>query len=251
MIDNRALVKGTLSADAFTMVNKKILKVLGGDGTTAIVLCELLNMYDYMKVRSQVDILDSFPVSISYLKRVMNLSEYKQQRALGKLQAMGLATVTRVGMPASRRVSLNYDRIAGILQENDIDHASERFYNGLNEAFNKVPYKADNFELALDNIKDPFKGTLLIVANSIKERGAKLTWNSEVLGKIRSLVRNYSSPGEPFDYGRFCDLIEISWKDAKNGNDFLFHLFKNQNTVVERSPQNRVYRHEILIKDVI
>lgn len=247
MIDAKSLVMGTLATDAFTVVNKKVLKHMQGDGTLAIMLCELISIYKYMVAHNSIDELGSFPLPIVFLKRTLCLSEYKQKRALDNLQARGLVVVTRVGMPAGRRVALNFEMIAGILdeeasKEKEIKDKAREFYTNINEVSNDKDFNAAYFHEALDNIREPLAGCMYLLTKRVRNKTKlKVEWTSSAVGAIKSIVNHYNKH-DTFDYGRFKDLLEA--EEIKDFQDYIVNLFNRHKRIIERSPENREYIYD-------
>lgn len=246
MIDNRSLVIGVLATDAFTVVNKRVLRYFAGDGTLAIILCELISIYKYMISHHSVDELDSFPLPVAFLYKTMNLSEFKQKRVLRELQAKGLVTVTKVGMPASRRVALNFDAIARILDEEAEKEyrqkeKSKAFYNELNATCNTQNFSRKNFHAKLDNIKEPLAGCMFLAVQHFREKTKSIVaWSPSTLGAIKSIAMYYNKE-EAFDYGRFVDLLKAV--PVQDFHIYVSELFNAHKSIPERSPDTREYRY--------
>jgi hypothetical protein len=245
-MDNKTLVMGTLATDAFTVVNKRVLRHFKGDGTLAILVCELISIYKYMLSHNSVDELDSFPLPIAFLKKNMNLSEFKQKRVLTELQSKGLVIVTRVGMPASRRVALNFDAIASILDE-EVEkelkqkEKSSKFYSKLNKACNAQILLSKDFHDNLDNIKEPLSGCMYLATQHVRQHSKEvIAWSPSTLGAVKSILTHYHKY-ETFDYGRFMDLLKAT--PVKEFPSFISDLFNRHKTIAERSPETREYRY--------
>ena len=246
-MDNKSLVIGTLAADAFTIVNKRVLRHFNGDGTLAILTCELISIYKYMIAHNKVDELDSFPLPVAFLKRTMNLSEFKQKRGLNELQDRGVVVVTRVGMPASRRVALNFDAIARILneevgKEDKQREKSKKFYDNINAVCNAKELSAKDFHDNLGNIKEPLAGCMFLVTKVIRESDPLkvIEWNPSTIGAVKSIMSHYHKY-ESFDYGRFNDLLNTT--PLQDFSYFVADLFNRHKTIVERSPELREYKY--------
>lgn len=244
MTDNRSLVMGTLATDAFTVVNKRMLRYFEGDGTLAILACELISIYKYMLARNSVDELDSFPLPITFLQKTMNLSEFKQKRVLNDLQAKGIVTVTRVGMPASRRVALNFDAIARILdeeveKENKQKEKSNKFYEELNAVSNKDNLIPPEFFKKLNNIRDPLATSMCMITWYVHSlHGKSIEWTPNTLGTVKTIVKYYSK-NEAFDFGRIKDLLNN--RPVNDFSSFISDIFKDYKSIAERTPSEREY----------
>lgn len=241
MIDNKALVMGTLSTDAFTVVNKKILKAFDGDGTLAIVLCELISIYKYMLTNHQVDPLDAFPLPSVFLKRTMNLSDYKQQRTLATLQGGNLIVVTRVGMPAIRKVALNFDAIAKLLlMEDSVTAVSKTFYENLSTA---AAISDEAFYHAMDNVKEPLRGTMLLLSRKLRQEGTTLfEWKAQHIGQLKHVIRYFSREHERFDYQRMIDLIAMT--GGSTVAERIYDMTRQYKRVLQRAPEERKYSYD-------
>lgn len=249
MKDAKTIVIGTLATDAFIVVNKKVLRFLEGDGTLAIVLCELISIYKYMLQRSSVDELDSFPLPIEFLKKNLGLSSYKQKRALDKLQALGFLITAREGMPARRKVALNFDSIALLLDEESARERKERnkssaFYNEINSVCNEDELDSEFFHEALDNIQEPLAGCMFLTTRKIrKESKLKIEWTPAAIGTLKAAV-NYYNTKDSFDYGRFQDLLQAVQVDGLDFQGIISGIFNARKRIAERSPLRREYSYE-------
>jgi hypothetical protein len=229
MSSAKELVIGTLHTDAFTMVNKKVLRYLKGDGTLAIVICELVGLYTYMLQSGAVDDLESFALPIQFLDRSMNLSTYKQQHALDRLQAAGLVHVSRVGMPASRRVALNFDSIASILQNDQLSSKAEEsavFYKAMTATANSTPFDALAFAATLDRIKNPLRDCMILLTKKARDSGVPVEWTGGRVFQLRGIVSHYTKQANNFDFVRFSNLV-----DAALGQSGVNDLFTTMNGI--------------------
>lgn len=232
-VDSKTLVMGILSSDAFTMVNKKILRSFDGDGTLAIVLCELVNIYKYSVANNQIDALGNFPLPISFLQRTMNLSSYKQQRALSTLEGGGLIIVSKIGMPSTRHVSLDFDAIAKLLlQEEKTSHTD--YYKNLSKA-----ETLHEFIKALDKTKDPLRNVMIQVYLKLKDEGGVQDWNPRSVGQLKYIIKYYSRKDVAFDYAYIIDLLLST--EGNSVSSRTLAMMKQYKRILQRDPKDRVY----------
>lgn len=238
--DSKTLVLGVLASDAFTMVNKRILRAFDGDGTLAIVLCELIGIYKYMVINHQVDPLGAFPLPAQFLQKTMNLSSFKQQRALSMLAGGNLLVVTKLGMPATRHVALNFDAIAKLILEEDplskAQASSTEFYERLSSMY----ADDDGFQEALDNIKDPLRGVMILLVRKLREEGVvAVTWKAQHIGQLKVIAAYYGKKNERFDYRMIEDLLTMTRGESLSGR--IASMLKNYKQVIQRAPEERKY----------
>jgi len=238
--DSKTLVMGMLASDAFTMVNKRLLRAFGGDGTLAIVLCELLGVYKYMMANHQVDPLGAFPLPVHFLEKTMGLSSSRQNRALQTLSGGGLLILSKMGMPATRHVALNFDNIAQLLLEeantSGAQKSSAEFYKTLSAA------TVDDmlFEEALDNIKDPLRGAMVLLTRSLRGEGCKsIQWSPQNVGQLKIVTAYYSKRGDRFDYQMMIDLLNITKGATVSAR--IASMLKYYKQIIQRAPEERKY----------
>lgn len=242
---SRALIIGTLATDSFVSVNKRFLKYFKGDATLALVLCELISIYKYQLANGMVNELDAFPLPVAFLESTLALSHFKQQNALKRLQTDNLLTAVVMGKPASRWVTLNFDAIQSVFAKVDNDYAAAQkkkkdFYETINEA---VAAKDDYLiEEALDNIKEPLRGCIIIVNRYLNY---ECVWDGEAIGKLKHVVNNLDkySAENLFDYGRFLDLLKLC--EAKELKKLIVEMQYKWKRIPERAACYRIFSYNL------
>lgn len=205
-ISPERFVLGILADDAFVLVNKKIIRSLKGDGSAALFLGELISMHKYNLTNQTLDPDGFFPCLTRRILYAIGLSEYKQHRILDKFKDDELCTVSLKGFPATRYVSLNFDKIAKILATDELKYKkidAQQFYTDLNSACNSLqtitPQTLENIERCCDNMGISLKGTLILLSKDYSTKEGKIDWTSELVGRLRQWVRNRGL-GKPFDF---------------------------------------------------
>jgi hypothetical protein len=230
-----------LSSDAFISVNKKVLRFFKGDATLAVVLGELLAMYRYNTQRGSVDELnDSFPVPGRYLESSLALSDYKQHRALTKLEALNLLTCYLAGKPSSRWVILNFEAIQTILDTVTANPSAD-FYTAISEAA-----QSGNMEVldkALDNMGDPLRSSVKLLTVLAIQRKLKLEWTGRSIGLLKTILRSYDKVGAiGFDYRRLKHLVDRNENEKVTSIDSLVsEMIRSYRQVDETPPNERIY----------
>lgn len=214
IVDPRTLVIDNLATDAFISVNKKILRSFGGDGTLAIVLCEIISLYRYQKIAGRVDCLDAFPLPGVMLEKNLGLTSYKQQHAIERLQAAGLLISVIMGMPGCRWVTINFDAIAKLLAEEEqyqqrIAKTSEEFYEGLSVASREMDPVVRWSELtkAADNIQEPLLGAIKMASDHLHLTSSYITWTPEAIGGLKTVISYLRKERDRFDFSRLASVF--------------------------------------------
>ena len=102
-----------LASDNFITVNRTIAKEIGLD--EAILLGELASEYNYYSSR---DMLEDgyFYSTVENVEDNTTLSDYRQRKAIGKLQDLGIIDVVRKGLPAKRYIRINEEKVFALFQ---------------------------------------------------------------------------------------------------------------------------------------
>ena len=121
MLNNKNLVLGTLASDAFIMVNKKLAKSIGT--LEAVLLCELVARYKYWADKRHYQLIDNeyFYVTISDMWDNTGISPDQQNRIVSKLIELKLINKKLIGLPAKRHFSLNFENIAQLLYDDEVE----------------------------------------------------------------------------------------------------------------------------------
>lgn len=255
-VDPKTFVVGTLAADAFVAVNKKVIRFFDGDATLAVVLCELISIYKYQLAIRAVDKLDAFPLPIVFLEKTLGLSAYKQQHAISRLQADNMLIAAVYGKPASRWITLNFQAIAQLIEGvelYDANSAEEKksFYDKINEAANSLSfYEGDISSLvnALDNIREPLRGCMLYISRRFIQEGVACRWTSEAVGVLKQVIRQLQKSEVNFDYGKFIDVLKLCFHSSSSIAQLAKDMLSKWKLVADRAPSQRIYSSEVLFE---
>lgn len=240
-VDDKTLVVSALATDSFVAVNKKALRHFSGNAILAVVLCELISIYKFQKLHGKVDEFGAFPVPTVFLQKTLRLSAYKQKHAFDKLQAASLLSVTIMGKPASRFITLDFTNISKILLEEDpVQIDKIQFYNKLSTAASDGILNKD--ESSLGNIKAPLRGAIVMMSNYIREKHEQVIWTSEAVGLLKLVLRSFQKQ-ELFDYGRLQDLCDACDVDSNEARTMVYEMQKKWKRIAERSPNRRMYEY--------
>jgi hypothetical protein len=238
LLEEKKLVIGTLASDAFVTVNKQILRHFEGDSDLALMLGELIAIYQYNAARHSLDFTDAFPLPIRMLEKNLCFSAYKQQRTLRALEQTGFVTSAVYGRPSCRYISLNFAAIASLLSTPEADNpASKNFYEQLSLCARERKLCRLAFEKALDNVSEPLRGAIVLVSKAAWQ--PNITWTPENLGVLKHIVRRLQK-GEFFDYGRLWDAC-CAVRNASSLSDFIKELSSTWKTTNERALELRRY----------
>ena len=205
-VDAETLALQMFSTDAFVMVNKKFLKFLGGDGSAAVFLGELVSCYKYNLNMDTLDPDTSFPIPIRRFYHSLGLSASKQARILKILEEKNLCSVLLKKYPAQKYVIIKFEELVKIMEfdEQAIKRQEQaEFYADLNTALNALNagyVNLNQLDKACGNINYILKGSLVLISRAYRLWSNKsVVWTPESLGKIRQWVRNRAA-GKPFDF---------------------------------------------------
>ena len=117
MINYENLAIGTLSNDAFAMVNKKLAREIGF--VEAGLLSEIISTYRYVK--ENYDFSEGgekgpwFYLLVETVTERIGMSKDIQLTAVKNLVKSGVIESKRMGLPASRHFLINWEKIVEIL----------------------------------------------------------------------------------------------------------------------------------------
>lgn len=247
MTASETLVLGTLSQDAFVLVNKKLVRFFDGDGTAATFLSELISAYKYHVGNQSIEPDGAFAIPIKRYEIILGLSPYKQDRVLKKLSSIGVAHTRLIGFPAVKHVRLEFDKIAQILLSDALEYKQiekAEFYDALNEAFNTNNFTKSTIiavEQACHNMSPVLRGTIILMSRYwAKDCQATVRWTSPLIGKITTWGRRRAL-GKAFDFSivtRTLDHMAANGTDASSDS---FEEFVNNFITTAKGVQDVHY----------
>ena len=259
-MNNENLVLGTLSNDAFVMVNKKLAQKIGF--VEAGLLGEMIATYRMCKSNNSFlknpKIKGSwFYVTQPYIEKNIGIKRAGFQSAIKILVKMELVTQKKMGLPALNYYVINWDKIIELMAENDdealIDPACTN--HATLEAENAQPREPDSSNLECTNHatikrtnkknyiktiskkivnKELNKNDFIDMANSFysemaPSRYSKKSWGIVTNKLIDELIENEKiySVNDPLTYIEGC-LKNICYKnDLRNGKIEIEKSFDN------------------------
>lgn len=218
---NEALVLDTLTGDAFVLVNKKLLRYFEGDCNAVVLLGELLAIHKYHLNSQSLDPDNSFPVPIKRFQRTIGMTPSKQERVFELLEKEKICSTYRKGFPAQKYVSLNFDTLMKLLNNDDVQTKKlnqQEFYQEVNTALNTDPasysQNVENIDTSCGNMNYSLKGTLILLSQAyLSHNKAPVEWDPENLGKVRSWAGRRSF-GKAFDFSIVARTIDLYYNDA-------------------------------------
>ena len=203
-------------------------------------MSELLSMYRYNINQGSIDpITEAFPVPVRYLEKSLGFSEEKQRRVLRELLKENIIQVFSLGRPRSRHVSINFERLALILQAKEICASNAQFYEKLTKAANK-PDSVEELEKVLDNTKDPLRASIKLLSVMAQMNSIAIEWTPKAVGQLKSVLStfNKASPGF-FDYRRLATLGNLTTGDTLE--EWVTDMIRTHKQVNETPPKERIY----------
>ncbi len=210
-ISSEQFVLSTLADDAYVMVNKKFLRAFKGDGSAAVFLGELISMHKYNITQQSLEPDNSFRCLTKRIKYAVGLSEYKQHRILDKFESVGLIKLQLKGFPATKFVTINFDMLIKILDDDEEKSKkinTQNFYNDLNLGLNAFQGWTDpksqeriveNVEHCCDNMGEALRGAVILISKHYTTSGMFVNWTAKDVGRVTQWVRNRGF-GRPFDF---------------------------------------------------
>lgn len=113
-MNNKQLVKNTLSSDSFLRVNRAIMSELG-DATATLVLSLIIDKHTYFERRGELK-GDSFFITKDILMKDLGLSEKVILNAEKRLEKQGYVAYQLKGLPRKKYYTIQWKRISHILQ---------------------------------------------------------------------------------------------------------------------------------------
>lgn len=99
------------------------MKVAGVE--EAIILGELCSQYEYRNSRGELDEEGRFYCTVEDLEEKTTFSEYKQRKALKKLESFGLINSKVKGIPAKRFIKINEEQVLKIFVTADQNNSGD------------------------------------------------------------------------------------------------------------------------------
>jgi len=214
-------VYNALSTNNFLIVNKSLLKHLGGDSTTAIVLTELILKHQFYKNNHQLDRSGLFYCTLKTLEDSLGIKRGAQDRALRKLISADILYVENKGFPKKRYFEIQFKKLFEIVgsENNKVEKSKVEFFAKINDASSYAEW--------------------LIAKGNIKEAMSKAMWLTKIKtgvvfnSKDFAMLKYYllaRFKGKPWDYSMF-DKAKLSKGMSISGViDSLRCIESNSNT---------------------
>ncbi len=113
-MENKTLVKNTLSNNSFLRVNRAIMAELG-DATATLVLSLIIDKHTYFEQRGEL-VNDAFFITKEVLMNDLGLSEKVILNAEKRLQKQGYVVYQLKGLPRKKYYTIQWKRISHVLQ---------------------------------------------------------------------------------------------------------------------------------------
>lgn len=248
---SESLALELLTNDSFVMVNKKLMRYLEGDGTSAVLLGELIASHKYHKQLGSLTMSDSFPIPSRRYKAVLGLSPYKHDRALKTLTTKGFIRVHKLGFPATKHVVLDFNKLTSVLSIDEKAMEKENFYDNLNKMLNENVFTTSTIEpiqLACDQMQSTIVGVIILIGAHCHKRGVHIKITSSMIGRIKNWVRS-RSVGRAFDFTlvtRALQNIQLQ-PDEKTYFNLMGYFLKEVNNCKDIHHKDQVLEYQELL----
>lgn len=111
-----------LSNDGYIKVNKKVIKLIGLE--EAVILGELCSEYNYWKENNLLED-NMFYSTVENIEENTGLSMYQQRKAINRLEALGVISTVKKGLPAKRYIKINIAKLCEVLEWEDLNNKTE------------------------------------------------------------------------------------------------------------------------------
>jgi hypothetical protein len=225
MSNSESLLLNFLSHDSFIQINKRLLQVLKGDVYSAVMLSELVSLYNYYKKRGDLKEGGWFFQTIIDVEENLCISDHIQRRALKYLEEIGFIKTKRMGSQPRRHFWLNFEYMEKALINNEtlkkipkMPNEKKEFYKKLNEAaYSSIP----EFYVALHNIKADIGEFMLAWSWLYRKFMAKeWKWDSREYGRISNYWKAVYRNRKPFDYNTLLSYF-LSYTTDVSLYDFI------------------------------
>ena len=238
-----------LSSSAYTLINDRMLRGLGGNAYAAVILAKLMSFYKYYYDAKLLTSDGYFFQTIDDLERLCGISENYQRSAIRFLESNGFLSVRIAGSPPKRFFKLHTDTIIAIME----NPPTKKLYKGLTKEEKKIEQKAFYNELnpALvfswkltkergGNIPHKLLWFMFVWQDYMKHKGG-FEWNTVLYGELRNYWRVQYGVKE-FDYKILHDFMETD--EPKT----IYNFISYDRRTPERPPSERLYYYNFDIK---
>ena len=133
--ENRQLLRNALSSSAFWIINKALVRYIGGHSET-VLLSELVYQEERAEIREELDPENFFTCSQQELEEFTAITIKSQKRYCDKLEKLGFLHTEFRGIPRKKYYQLQHDVI--------IECLKTLKPQGRNNNGQKVDYRVDN-----------------------------------------------------------------------------------------------------------
>jgi len=252
------LVLSTMSEDAFVLTNKKLIRFLKGDGSAAILLCELISAHKYHVNNDTLEPDGAFESPSRRWIYGLGMSVPKQHRILTDMAEAGLISVSLRGFPKKRYVAINFDTVAKVLAADSIEikkAEKKTFYEKLNNGLTLAlqPDTGDPTEqinAACDNIKGVPKGTIVLLSQDWIRRhpNQPLRWDGPIVGHLINWCSRRAYD-KTFDYTLITRTL-ASLPSKAGFRDHIWFFLSTCKTTPEVHFSEQVYDYTELLLNV-
>jgi hypothetical protein len=210
-------VLNTYGAKSFVTVKTSLIRALHGDGTTAILLSRLLNKYEHLEERGDLQYGDMFFMTVQSIEEELGMNAYHQRTSLGILKELGLINIEYHQMPQKRFIKIYFDKVWELtshyektLQKTVVANKAD-FY----EAINNADTVEDMFK-AKSNIP-PYLIEIIYAYSQVyrKKTHSRFIWDSKQYGILKRFWSAKLAGGKKqFD---FIHLKEFYEKEQDTG----------------------------------
>ena len=194
-------VTSLLDQSSFVVVNEKLIKILKGDCTTAVLLSRLISLHKFYKDTGHAD--EFFYQKVKDIEDKLGINDYFQRKSFDILKELGFINMKLEGSPPLRKFSINFITIHRVIANEFLSDKPKKpsmkaseFYKQINE--NNDPTKVLSVS---GNISHKLSIFLFVFKTALNNVFSG--WNPENYGRISTyLNRVYFKPKRPFSYHR-------------------------------------------------
>jgi hypothetical protein len=171
-------IVSNLSSSAYTLINDRMLRGLGGNAYEAIILSKFLSFYKYFYDCKLLTSDGYFFQTIDDLEKLCGISEYYQRSAIKGLESKHLLSVRISGSPPKRYFKYIVSREEKKIQQ-------DKFYKELNSAL------IFSWKLTQErggNIPKQLLWFMYVWQDYMKAKGG-FEWNTALYGELRNYWR--------------------------------------------------------------
>jgi len=210
-LNSETFVTSFIDQSSFVVVNEKMIKMLNGDCTCAVLLARLISLYNHFK--SNDTLSDGwFFQKVKDIEQRLGINDYFQRKCFTFMVKKGFIKTKIVGSPPIRYFSINFKAIEKALvaeaefvpkkESKPVDKSS--FYSVLN-----ANDDVEALDVVKGNIPRPIAEFLFAYKRGLGYSFAG--WNPESYGIIsRYLDKTYFEPNRAFSYVRLRNWLNSS-----------------------------------------